>query len=643
MHQRFQLKVLSTCVGAAVLTLSGCGGGGGSASAPALVVVPAPVVVPADPDVTFSGTAATGAPMKGAKVQLIDATGVVIETVMAADDGSYTFTVFKSSKYKAPFAVVATGTVGDTTETLVAVAAASQTAVVNVTPISHAVVATLTDGNPFILVTDPKSVAATISQARLDASEKGFHDALADNIAAAGVSGNLLSTRFDAALDKLLDNVKILVNPDGSIEISSLAGSMIDDLGATASKPAEATSATLAKGVVPTAALKASLPAPAAGSLIGISVMDTTLASINACFKLPSASRGTYAAPLGACNFKMTVAAIPYKNNGYTATQQIGSLLTSPSMDNAEFLKPEIIRQLAAGRAQIKLSWRRADGILGSLVTVAQKDTDGVWRLIGNQRDYEVNINGAVTRRQSINGTNTSRYDSGFDLYVRDDGTVSQAVITGGALPAAGVTLKHRAGCDFLSIAKPDGTTTGCSALYRLRSAKLDGSTFTPSAGSAHLYASPYMADADIATIAPGSLYKIVITSNNGVVTTYWNRLRSRPYTMAELAKVNFIDLVSTGLLTTGTIYAGGAKPTVQWKNNPLGAPANSITFFHDQGSDNSRVNFTLSSTTISCIGNLNCDGTTGNYLPIAAPSQDVIQLGARNRFDTEIFSSYMP
>lgn len=638
MHHRFPLHTLTLCVSAAVLTLAGCGGGGGSSPAPA--VTPAPVVVPADPDVVLSGTAATGAPMKGAKVQVIDATGVVIETVTAGDDGSYTFAAFKSSKYKAPFAVAATGTVGDTTETLMGVTATAESAVVNVSPISHAVVATLTNGNPFVLVTDPKS--ATITRATLDASEKGFQDALADNIAAAGVSGSLLHTKFDAAQDKLLDNVKIKVNLDGSVEIATLAGSMIDDLGASASKPADATSVVLAKGVVPTAALKASLPAPAAGSLIGIGVMDTTLAAMNACLKLPAASRGTYAAPLGACNFNLTVTSPSYKNNGYTASQEFGYLLTSTSMDNAEFLKPEIIRQLAPGRAQVKLTVKRTDGVLSSLVTVAQKDTDGVWRLIGNQRSDDVNINGFVARRLSVNGTNTSRYETGFEVYVRDSGTASQAVITGGGLPAAGVLLKHRAGCEFLTIAKADGTTNGCTSLYRVQAAKLDGSVYATTSNP-QLFASPYMTDAEIAAIAPGSLYKIVVTSTGGAVTTYWNRLRSRPYTMAELAQVHFIDLVSTSLLTNGTIYAGGAKPMLQWTNNPLGAPAHSIAFFHDQGSDSANVNFSASSGSISCTGNLNCNGTTGNYLPLATPGLNVFQLAGRNRFDTEIYSLYMP
>lgn len=640
MHHRFPLHTLTLCVSAAILTLAGCGSGGGGGSAPA--VTPAPVVAPADPDVVLSGTAATGAPMKGAKVQLIDATGVVIETVTAGDDGSYTFTAFKSSKYKAPFAVAATGTVGDTTETLVGVTATAASAVVNVTPITHAVVATLTDGNPFILVTDPKSLTAAISKASLDASEKGFHDALADNIAAAGMSGNLLNTKFDAAQDTLLDNVKVKVNTDGSVEIATLAGSMIDDLAASASKPADASSVVLAKGVVPSAALKASLPAPAAGGLIGIGIMDTTLAGLNACFKLPAASRGSYAAPLGACNFRLTMTSPSYKNNGYTATQQFGGMLTSTAMDNAEFLKPEIIRQLAADRAQVKVVWKRADGLLGSIVTVAQKDTDGVWRLVGNQRNDDVNINGAVTRRLSVNGLNTSRYETGFDLFVRDNGTVSQAVVTGAGLPDAGVLLKHRAGCEFLTIAKADGSTSGCAALFRVNAAKLDGSVFTPTLNNP-LYASPYMTDAQITAIAPGSLYKIVVTSTSGAVSTYWNRLRSRPYTMAELAQVHFIEMVSTGLVTTGTLYAGGGKPTVQWKNNPLGAPANSVAFFHDQGNDSMGVSFAASSAEISCTGNLNCNGTTGTYLPIAAPGQDLFQLGGRNRFDTEIFSFYMP
>lgn len=639
MHHRFPLKRLTICVGATIFILSGCGGGGSGTTTAA----PTPTPVAIDADVTLSGTASTGAPMKAATVQLLDANGIVIETVVAGDDGSYVFTSFKASKYKAPFVVAATGIVGDSKETLVSAYPTAESAIVNVNPITHGIVATLTNGNPIALITDTKSLSASISKSALDASEKGFHDALADNLTAAGVSGNLLNTKFDSAQDKLLDNVKVQVKPDGSIEISSLAGSTADDLGNSATKPADSKSVVLARGVVPSAALKANLPAPAASAIIGISVTDTFVNAMNACFKLPVAGRGTYAAPLGACNVKLVVSSPAYKNNGYSGTQQIGSLLTSSAMDNAEFLKPEIIRQLAADRAQIKFAWRRADGVLGSIVTVTQKDTDGVWRLVGNQRDYEVNINGAVTRRQSINGINTSRYETGFNLYVRDDGTVTQAVISGSGLPAGGVTLKHRAGCDFLSLAKPDGTTTGCSSLYRVRAAKLDGSAYTPTSSNAHLFASPYLADADITAMTPGSLYQIVITPNSGPSLTYWNRLRSRPYTVAELTKVNFIDLVSTNLLTTGSVYAGGGKPTVQWKNNPLGAPAYNISFFHDQGSDNVNVNYTINSVQVPCNGNANCDGSSGNYLTIANPASDVFQLTGRNRFDTQVFSSYMP
>ena len=62
-------------------------------------------------------------------------------------------------------------------------------------------------------------------------------------------------------VEKLLDNVKVGVKPDGSIEMSTLTGSMTDDLGNAAIKPSDSKTVVLAKGVVPTAALKANLPA----------------------------------------------------------------------------------------------------------------------------------------------------------------------------------------------------------------------------------------------------------------------------------------------------------------------------------------------------------------------------------------------
>jgi hypothetical protein len=229
--------------------------------------------------------------------------------------------------------------------------------------------------------------------------------------------------------------------------------------------------------------------------------------------------------------------------------------------------------------------------------------------------------------------------------------------VTGPGLPSSGIDLKRRSGCDFLSIAPVGDVPSICAGYYRVNSVKVNGGAFVPTA-SAHLFASDatrkgrFFTDEEILTEIPAnSLYKFVITKTDNTTVTYWNRLRSRPLQTAELAQVKYVDFKpeTARLMTIGTIYAGGVRPTVAWTTPINTARPYLVTFFHPQGTDQLNVPFFASSTQVPCSGNSACvAGSSGNYNgtvddalgdPTTDGKQFMFQLISRNRFDLQLFT----
>ncbi len=631
---KITLKRLALATASAgLLTIYGCGGGGSGTAA----------------STTFSGVAATGAPFVGGSVVVTDATGATAGTATTGADGSYTLN-FDPAKFTAPFVITVTGNIGNAEETLVSVQPSSGNATVNITPITNAIAALLSSsGNPLDLVANIATDKANITAANVGDVEKGFRDALAANMTAMGLdpaTDNLLNTTFNAKLDKLLDNVKIEVTSSGEIKMSTSAGSAVDDLADTGTTPAAVKSVTLAKGVKPSAALAANLPAAAAGQTpIGIDALENARLAMNACFALPAATRysaGTYASQCA------NLATASYKHEGRTAAQEFGTtagLIADSGNDGMVFQKPEILRQLSATptreRLVVRLSAKRADGQMRELTTVAENNPVGYtgWQLVGNQRDFETFVNGVAANRISANSPASNRYETGLNLYVGDSASISSVVVTGPGLTTP-ITLKRKSGCDFLAIVRTsDGTTPNCASFYRVRSLLTSGSAFTPPAGSAYLFGS--QTDADITAIQPLDLYKFVITKTDTSTLTYWNRLRSRPLTVAEMAQVKYVDFTAAtkALMTTATLYTGGAKPTVAW-TVPANAPRPFLTyFFHANGSDRTGVSFTSTSATIACTSNSDCAGSGLYNTNLTTTGQYGFQTVSRNRFDTQIFT----
>jgi hypothetical protein len=470
-----------------------------------------------------------------------------------------------------------------------------------------------------------------------------------------------MNSNFSSALDKLLDNVRVEVTASGQIKMSTSAGGAVDDLGNSSSQPAAARVVELPKGTIPSASNATALPAPT--SPVGVEVLEQARLALNACFAVAAASRSSDAA---CTNLVIT----GYLNSGRDATQEFASLISDSGNDLMVFQKPEILRQLSTTqnneRLLVRLNAKRSDGQFRSITTVAENNPSGYtgWKLVGDQRLFETFINGVAVKRNSINTPSTSRYETGFNLYINKPiqtgltgvaatsagsssrSKIKQVVVTGPGLPGSGVTLKPKSGCDFLAIMKSDGTLPYCASLYRLRSLLTNGSAYTPTPNIAYMYDSK--SDADIESIKPLDLYKFVITQytntsdNTTSDVTYWNRLRSRPLTVAEMDLVRFVDFtdVTKAKLATATLWSGGSDLTLAW-TVPENTPSPFTAYFlHDAGSDNTYVSPSTRSARIPCSGNTDCNGSTGSYISnLTTTNQYIFQVVSRNRFDTQIFT----
>ena len=576
---------------------------------------------------SISGTSATGAYMIGADVTVTDSTGATVTTTTTGTDGSYTTGTFNPSSFTPPYVVTVSGTVGSGSDTLVSVLATSPSTgtVVNVTPITNAISSSLSSsGNSLDLKTNITTEKTNITSTAVTAAETAYRTLLSANMTSVGVSSttNLISGTFDTNFDKLLDNVKIEVGTTGTISMSSSAGSVINDLGDSTSTPASASSLVLGKGVLPTASNATSIPAMSGSStVIGVSVLDSIKAKMNTCLSLSSISTTT--AP---CN---SIATSGYLNSGKT----LSSDLVNSNNSGITFATVEILRQIDATLNSEKLIVRfngtYSNGIIRDFITVAANNPSGNtgWYLTGDQREIYATIEPLGLVRKCLNNACTSRYDSGYSFYVTDgssdNGSLSNAVVTGPGLPTAGVRLIKKTGCESLTIentAAP-GTANGCVAGYKLASWKMDGTVFTPNSTSPYLwrYGTTVKTAAElkatIEIINPLDVYKYVITKSNGQVLTYWNRTVSRPPFYEELTGRQWATFTSSSeaLMTTATLYTGGAAPVVAW-TTPVGASKPfKVRFYHTSGSDSSNVQPSQLSVSILCTANTECSGS--NYV----------------------------
>lgn len=457
-----------SCISAATLIACGGGGGGGGDAKVS----------------TISGVAAYGAPLAGASITVMDATGKSANPATSAADGSYFVDV---TGLTAPLLVKASGESGDAVREyltlLTSTPAAGQTTTANVTPLTTALVSMASsDGaSPGEFASADKLKA--LDSAKLAKALSNLQAALKDVLADAGLPANFDPTAAtfkadrSSAADVLLDTIKVSVSDQGvSLTNVRVPVDETTDTAPTSTvtlKGTEAAPAALAKPAVASAALK------------GLDYLQT---QINACLALAPDDRAALTATgeytlKGACN-QITGYAANYKAWGYTLSQLWGRRLFNNIPANSTLEPIEFLLFMNDGKkAMVRMASRSSNG--GTVFfEVAEKGDDGTWKIVGNQRNYDAGVEVRMLRAsdKSTNGlvipsTFTSNADAGknvgfFDYYESrlsfnfdqqgpNGGGVYAVRVKGAGLPDKGLVLTRSSSCgtqNNLVLYRNDGT-----------------------------------------------------------------------------------------------------------------------------------------------------------------------------------------
>lgn len=450
-------------LGFSVLT-SGCGGGGsggGNPSSPAS-------------NSTISGVAAYGAPLANANIVISDGDGHST-TANADANGAYSATV---TGFTAPLLIVASASSGESIRRylslLDSVPPVGTSAIANVTPLTHAVVAmSSTNGTaPEEFVRDPSKLRQ-LNSANINTAVARLQSTLAPVLADVGLSNsfNPMKIVFAAdrksAGDKLLDTVKVTVSDQGVTLLNARAP--IPDNGA-----GDSNSVTIKglSGVAP-----AVLPNPTI-SFVDLLGLDAWRSQVNNCLALAPAQRVSHTG--GSYSFLSSCAAVTgfsrsYKYNGYTLAQTWGPRLLSGIPAGAVMAYPEVLTFIQGGGADtalVRLSYSSPVGG-GSFIETARK-IEGQWAIDGNQRAYDAGVSVALQRQEDVStnpwkvgGVSVGKSSAYYSrLYFRfnqkgPNGSDVYAVrIKGPGLPLEGLVFARSSACgpsDYLAFYSNDG------------------------------------------------------------------------------------------------------------------------------------------------------------------------------------------
>lgn len=194
-------KLVTALMGAAVLTLAGCGGGGESSAITPIA------------STMLSGTVAGGAAVIG-NVIVTDSNGATKGATIEAN-GKYTIDV---SGMTGPFMLKAAGTVGNTSVTYYSAATQADVGgTVNVTPFTNMIVSNIAAQMAETYFSDPANIAkigTLITPAKLVDAQLALKAKLQPVLSSLGISDSidLLRTSFAAdhsGMDAVLDLVKV--------------------------------------------------------------------------------------------------------------------------------------------------------------------------------------------------------------------------------------------------------------------------------------------------------------------------------------------------------------------------------------------------------------------------------------------------
>lgn len=482
---------------------------------------------PPAPEATrLSGVAATGAPMAGATITVVDGDAATADPapVTAGPDGRYTIDV---SALQGPLVVNASGRVDGEMVSIVAVVPAPTAAsdnAVNVTPLTNAVAALVAPGGDPQSLRTAATLASAVTTRKVDDATTLLVNTLKSDAgiaAALGAGFNPLSTPFTAdgsGIDAVLDKLAIEVTPAG-VAITSLAAPSADG---SAPAPVRLTPA-LAATPASAPSLPASLPP---GDLPTAAELAALGKKFEDCLALPVASRvtldatGTATAVLGICNY----APADWRSNGRNWVEDLGQFtfareqFTGSKLGRATIAltqapqrhtDPKVFKHpycndapCVVARWPMTLPGGRMSQSEWVLAKVA-----GAWNIVGNQRPYRTSVESRLQRKVGVNRAGAAagstidpyfladRFEStlrlNFDLRHGDTAGIRAVRFTGPGLPAEGVVQFRSQRCgtdDRMGITYQNGSTRvwnspatfqfwtgGATTDFVLDAARLDG------------------------------------------------------------------------------------------------------------------------------------------------------------------------
>ncbi|MBU1424442.1 MAG: hypothetical protein KKH12_10305 [Gammaproteobacteria bacterium] len=502
------------------IVLFGCGGGNTPPSVPVFI----------------SGTAAAGAPVVG-YVSVRDSssnpqpvrTGVPIDA-----NGNFTVEV---TGLTAPYAFMASGTVGGRSMTLYSVVTSADAGgTINITPFTDLMIRNIAASAVDNYI-DTGGFGG-LTTAELDAARVTLTQQLAPALLAMGLSDSidLLRATFNAdgtGLDRFMDVVRVSTTPTTATitNIMDAANTLIiDTINGT-------TTGSLGTGGL----------APAGTDFDGIVQTLNAFADMFAT-SLPSASDPAL----------LALFADTYMDGGTSRDAFLTDLTTDPDIIGFQITSIVVDElDLVAGTAFVhfvpvfagNLTFPDKPGgvAAGYMVKIGDE-----WKINGDQRIAGVNVR-ASADRLTCNPANLAclmtpaqQFGTGLKLSVYDDAMigVETAVVTGPGLPAGGVTLNNGAST---IVTNNLVCGTGCP----LRDVWL-------------------MLDGDIGAIQPNSVYVFALYNGVGtLMATYSETLPMPPVLNTQLASLPFpslsglVDLTGAGAVTITPSWSvpGGTRP----------------------------------------------------------------------------------
>lgn len=458
---------------ACLILLNACGGGGSGGS----TTQDSSGSSPSAPGATFalSGVAATGAPLPGASIRVVDASGAAVGLVDSAGntlaagttnltDGSYSL-LLNTASPKVPLLIEASGfdVSGNPVVLHSTLQAASTPAVANITPATEAVVAQVLGADPktvFQKASDYTSAIATLGNATaLTAASDNLKTIIAANLTdgkvasakdldffkdssfvanKSGVDGTIEGLRIQVARDssgkdQLLISNKLITPGTTEVaidlasartELSNSSGTVANAITSAAKKTTSASTSAAHLDVLDDLVVTLN-------KLIAQGSNSAAFAPIVSATPAPSSAVITPSGPVNYSYFGRTKTALQSKLTGYAAKNyQLSKLQVTGCVEDPVSAK---------GCAYIGVSANVTDSS-GKLIEVFSdgvfysKDTTPKWLLAGNGRATEIGVFPAGVASFSADGTPLSdplNPNFGIQIAVRaQDDTGAKSVST---------------------------------------------------------------------------------------------------------------------------------------------------------------------------------------------------------------------